>query len=264
MKLSGQLSGGQRSWRPAIQLWLSAIQLCLSAVPRFGRPGTAGNDSDNDSDTDLVRAARATGVSDERVLAAMAATPRAAFAPPGYAWASYSDRPVPIPHGLVTTQPSLVAAMIAGLGLTGREHVLEIGSGYGYQTALLARLAEDVVSIEIYPDIAGAARRNLIRRGIANVRVITGDGTEGYLESAPYDAILISAAHPEVPLPLIEQLREGGRLVQPIGPGGNEEVILFERIPAGLRQLRVVATACFVRLRGRYGFAYPLGEPLAE
>jgi protein-L-isoaspartate(D-aspartate) O-methyltransferase len=213
---------------------------------------------------DLVQAARASGVSDERVLAAVAATPRAAFAPPGYAWASSSDQPIPIPHGLVTTQPSLAAAMIAALGLTGAEHVLEIGSGYGYQTALLARLAADVISIEIYPDIARAARRNLLRRGIAKVQVITGDGTEGYPEGAPYDAILVSAAYPEVPPPLIEQLREGGLLVQPIGPGGNEEVILFERIPAGLRQLRVLTLASFVRLRGRYGFAYPLGPREAE
>jgi protein-L-isoaspartate(D-aspartate) O-methyltransferase len=213
---------------------------------------------------DLVQAARASGVSDERVLAAIAATPRAAFAPPGYAWASHSDQPVPIPHGLVTTQPSLAAAMIAGLCLTGGEHVLEIGSGYGYQTALLARLAADVISIEIYPDVAGAARRNLAHRGVANVQVLTGDGTEGYPEGAPYDAILVSAAHPEVPPPLIEQLGEGGRLVQPIGPGGNEEVILFKRIPAGLRQVRVLTRASFVRLRGRYGFAHPLGEPPAE
>jgi protein-L-isoaspartate(D-aspartate) O-methyltransferase len=104
----------------------------------------------------------------------------------------------------------------------------------GYQTALLTQLAADVISIEIYPDIAKAARWNLIRRGITNVQVITGDGTEGYPEGAPHDAVLASAAHPEVLSPLIEQLHNGGGLVQPIGPGGNEDVILFERIPGGL------------------------------
>lgn len=208
---------------------------------------------------DLVLAARATGVSDERVLAAIAATPRAAFAPAGYAEAAYWDRPLPIQRGLVTTQPSLVAVMIAGLGLAGGEQVLEIGSGHGYQTALLARLAAHVTSIEIYPDIAATARQNLSRQGIANAQVIVADGTRGYPEGAPFDAVLVSAAHPDVPPPLIDQLREGGRLVQPIGPGGIEDVTLFERIPDGLRRVRVLTGANFVRLRGKYGYAHPCG-----
>jgi protein-L-isoaspartate(D-aspartate) O-methyltransferase len=209
------------------------------------------------SSGDLVLAAQAAGVTDERLLAAIAATPRAAFAPAGHAVASYSDRPLPIPRGLVTTQPSLVAVMIAGLDLAGDEQVLEIGTGYGYQTALLARLAASVTSIEIYPDIATVARRNLSRQGIANVQVITTDGTRGYPEGAPFDAVLVSAAHLNVPPPLIDQLREGGRLVQPIGPGGNEDVTLFERTPDGLRHLRVLTRANFVPLRGKYGFAHP-------
>lgn len=211
------------------------------------------------SSGDLVLAARATGVSDERVLAAIAATPRAAFAPTGLAGASYSDRPLPIPRGLVTTQPSLVAVMIAGLGLTGNEQVLEIGTGYGYQTALLARLAAYVTSIEIYSDIAAVARLNLAHQDIANAQVIVADGTRGYPEGAPFDAVLVSAAHPDVPPPLIDQLRRGGRLVQPIGPSGNEDVTLFERTPDGLRRVRVLTSANFVPLRGKYGFAHPCG-----
>lgn len=211
------------------------------------------------SSGDLVLAARATGVSDERVLAAIAATPRAAFAPADHAGASYSDRPLPIPRGQVTTQPSLVAVMIAGLGLAGDELVLEIGTGYGYQTALLARLAAYVTSIEIYSDIAAAARRNLSGQGIANVRVIIADGTRGYPEGAPFDAVLVSAAYPDVPPPLIDQLRESGRLVQPIGSGGNEDVTLFEGTSEGLRRVRVLTRASFVPLRGRYGFAHPRG-----
>ena len=211
------------------------------------------------SSGDLVLAARATGVRDERVLAAIAATPRAAFAPTGRARESYSDQPLPIPRGLVTTQPSLIAVMIAGLDLAGDEQVLEIGTGYGYQTALLARLAANVTSIEIYSDIAAVARRNLSRQGIANVQVIVADGTNGCPEGAPFDAIIVSAAHPAVPRPLIDQLREGGRLVQPIGPGGNEDVTLFERTPEGLRDVRVLTRANFVPLRGKYGFAHPSG-----
>jgi protein-L-isoaspartate(D-aspartate) O-methyltransferase len=207
------------------------------------------------SSGDLVLAAQAAGVSDDRVLAAIAATPRVAFAPAGHAGESYADRPLPIPRGLVTTQPSLVAVMIAGLGLAGDEHVLEIGTGYGYQTALLARLAADVTSIEIYSDIAAVARRSLSRQGIANVQVIVADGTRGYPEGAPFDGVLVSAAHPDVPAPLVEQLRLGGRLVQPIGPGGNEDVTLFERLPDGLQPVRVLTRANFVRLRGKYGFA---------
>jgi protein-L-isoaspartate(D-aspartate) O-methyltransferase len=203
----------------------------------------------------LANAVEAAGVTDPRVLDAVRAVPRACFVPADEVSAAYQDRPIRIAHGQVTTQPSLSARMLEGLALSGREHVLEIGTGLGYQTALLARLAADVVTIERWPDLMEEAARNLSRQGITNVRLIVGDGSEGAPDYAPYDAVVVSAAFPEVPPPLAKQLRVGGRLVQPIGPGGHEEVILFERTEAGLRRRQVLTLARFVRLYGRYGFA---------
>ncbi|HEY7359998.1 MAG TPA: protein-L-isoaspartate(D-aspartate) O-methyltransferase [Streptosporangiaceae bacterium] len=206
------------------------------------------------SPEDLVRAARRAGVSDGRVLAAIAATPRTGFVPAGYAGVAYRDQPVPIPHGQVTTQPSLSAMMIAALGLAGGEQVLEIGTGYGYQAALLARLAAQVVSTGIWPGLAAQARRNLAAQAITNVLVVTGDGTEGYPAGAPYDAVIVSAAFTQVPPPLAAQLRSGGRLVQPIGPGGHEQVLVFQRQAQSLQPLKVLTSASFVPLYGKHGF----------
>lgn len=202
----------------------------------------------------LVTAARRAGVDDSRVLDAMRRVPRAAFLPIDEVGRAYRDEPVRIPHDQVTTQPSLSARMLQGLRLTGTEQVLEIGTGYGYQTALLAQLASFMTSIERWPDLAKTARRHLAAQKITNVRVLEGDGTEGVPQTAPYDAVLVSAAFPEVPEPLVSQLRIGGRLVQPIGPGGTERVTVFERSPDGLRSLEVVSHARFVRLYGRHGF----------
>jgi protein-L-isoaspartate(D-aspartate) O-methyltransferase len=202
----------------------------------------------------LVTAARRAGVDDPRVLNAMRTVPRAAFVPPDQEELADHDAPIPIPHGQVTTQPSLSATMIQALRLAGTEHVLEVGTGYGYQTALLAQLASLVTSIERWPDLAEEARRNLTAQGIKNVQVVEGDGTDGVPAAAPFDAILVSAAFPEVPRPLVAQLRIGGRLVQPIGPGGAERVTVFERSMEGLVSLEVVSHARFVRLYGRHGY----------
>lgn len=203
---------------------------------------------------DLVRVLVAEGIRDHRVLQVFQDVPRAGFVPPDLIDDAYVDQPLPIPHGQVTTQPSLVAKMIEALALTGDERVLEIGTGYGFQTALLARLAALVWSIERWPDLAETARANLAAAGITNVEVVVGDGTEGLPEHAPFESILVSAAFPTVPAPLAEQLADGGRLVQPIGTGGAEEVMLFEKTPRGLMRRRTVIGARFVRLHGKHGF----------
>ena len=203
---------------------------------------------------DLTQAIIAQDVHDPRLLRSLRETPRAEFVPSELVEQAYLDQPLPIPHGQVTTQPSLVAKMIEALELTGSEQVLEVGTGYGFQTALLAYLSSFVWSVERWPDVAGTARTNLARHGVANVEVVVGDGTEGLPEHAPYEAILVSAAFPRVPPPLVEQLILGGRLVQPIGSGGNEQVILFEKGPRGLMHRRTITGAHFVRLYGTHAF----------
>lgn len=208
----------------------------------------------DESPEDLLRAVEAAGIRDEGLLEALRATPRAAFVPADHVTAAYLDMPIGIGHGQVTTQPSLSARMIEGLGLRGDEHVLEVGTGLGFQTALLARLAADVVTIELWPDLVRQARRNLEGQDVRNVTLLAGDGSGGVPEHAPYDAVIVSAASPEIPGPLARQVRPGGRLVAPIGPGGREDVVLFERTGAGLEARRVLTPAAFVRLHGRYGF----------
>jgi protein-L-isoaspartate(D-aspartate) O-methyltransferase len=200
----------------------------------------------------LVAAAREVGVQDERVLKAIAGVPRTDFVPAEHADLAEVDVPIPIPHEQVTTQPSLVARMVEALALTGDERLLEVGTGYGWQTALLARLAGEVFSVERFADLAETAQQHL--DGYENVTVVIGDGSAGLPDHAPFDAILVAAAYPTVPDPLAEQLAEGGRLVQPIGPGGAEDVVLFEKRDGELRRVRSLSGAHFVRLHGRHGF----------
>ena len=204
---------------------------------------------------DLVRALRIEGIRDQRVLAAFRAVPRAGFVPPAAAGEAYLDAPIRIPHGQVTTQPSLIATMVAALGLRGSETVLEVGTGLGFQTAVLAGLARKVVSIERFADLAEQARVNLAAIGLDRVRVVAGDGTLGVPEHAPYQAIVVSAAAPRVPGPLVEQLAQGGRLVHPVGPGGREQVTCFHKDADRLVADTQLVLARFVPLMGVHGVA---------
>jgi protein-L-isoaspartate(D-aspartate) O-methyltransferase len=204
---------------------------------------------------DLLAALGREGISDARLLDAVRAVPRASFVPECAVDRAYFDIPLEIPHDQVTTEPSLVAKMLESLELTGDERVLEVGTGFGWQTALLAQLAREVWSVERWPDLAERARRNLLGHGVGNATVVVGDGSEGYPEHAPYAAVVVSAAFTSVPQALAAQLLSGGRLVQPIGPGGREEVVLFEGLSAGLVPRRTITQAHFVRLVGRQGFS---------
>jgi protein-L-isoaspartate(D-aspartate) O-methyltransferase len=187
------------------------------------------------------------------VLEAFRKVPRELFVPAELAGRAYVDEPLPIPHRQVTTQPSLVAKMVEALGLRGAERVLEIGTGHGFQTALLGELAAFVWSVERWPDLAEAGRENLARFGTDNAEVVVGDGSTGLPEHAPYDAIVVSAAAPAVPDPLAAQLADEGRVVHPVGRGGNERVVLFEKRDGELHAARTITGAYFVPLVGRFG-----------
>jgi protein-L-isoaspartate(D-aspartate) O-methyltransferase len=157
----------------------------------------------------------------------------------------------------VTTQPSLIATMVAALELRGGERVLEVGTGLGFQTAILALLAHQVVSIERLADLAAQARANLAAAGVGRVTVVVGDGTLGVPEHAPYQAIVVAAAAPRVPPSLVEQLAPWGRLVHPVGPGGHEQVTAFHKEAGRLIADTQLIPARFVPLIGAHGTPSP-------
>lgn len=201
----------------------------------------------------LVERAAALGVTDERVLEAVRQIPRVNFVPPAARLIANRDAPVPIGHGQTTSQPSLIAHVVAELELQPTDRVLEVGTGLGYQTAMLAAIADEVYSIDRFVDLVEAARGNLAAHGVHNVVLASGDGTEGWPEHAPFDAIVVSAAFEEVPPPLVEQLAEGGRLIQPLGGMRKDELVRFRKVGGALVADRRLGAARYVPLRGRYG-----------
>ncbi len=169
---------------------------------------------------------RENGIRDERVLAAFAEVPRRAFVPEPLRDDADGDHPLPIGHGQTISQPFVVAYMTERLRLVGSERVLEVGTGSGYQTAILARLVEEVFSIEIVPALAARAREVLVDElGIANVRLRTGDGSLGWPEEAPFDRVIVTAAAPEVPSALVAQLAPGGRMILPVGASPEVQML---------------------------------------
>ena len=195
----------------------------------------------------LLRLLRREGI-DERVVDAFAAVARADFVPSSGRIEAYADRPVPLPERQTTSQPSLIARMIEAARPQPTDRALEVGTGYGFQTALLARLVAEVVSIERYEELAGAARENLVRAGIENAHVLVGDGWEGVPGEAPFDVIIVSAAASEVPAALKEQLSEGGRLVIPVTSTTSDEVLLFEKRDGQVSRIALLTPARFVPL----------------
>jgi protein-L-isoaspartate(D-aspartate) O-methyltransferase len=193
------------------------------------------------------------GISDERVLQVMRDVPRHRFVPEDMWDMSYRDTPLPIGHGQTISQPYIVAYMTQMLHLTPDDRVLEVGTGSGYQVAILSRLAKHVYSIERVEELARRAEQVLQELGYDNVTIRVGDGGYGWPEAAPFDAIIVTAAAPEVPQPLIAQLAEGAPLVAPIGPAGYQELVrLYKR--GGRPKIEHLVPVAFVPLIGEHGW----------
>ncbi len=225
-----------------------------ASVPSQGGPG---EDEFAAQRAEMIeRQLRRRGIIDSGVLAAMAAVRREEFVPNEFRGRAYEDAPLPIGEGQTISQPYIVAVMTASLHLTGNERVLEIGTGCGYQAAILSHLAKIVFTIESRSQLAAAATARLDRLGYKNVHVHCGDGTLGLAEFAPFDAILVAAAAPVVPEPLRSQLAEDGRMILPVGDAENQELRLIERMGNSFNT-RTLDSCRFVPLIGFHGWKEP-------
>jgi protein-L-isoaspartate(D-aspartate) O-methyltransferase len=201
----------------------------------------------------LIETIRERGIDDLEVLRVFDLVPRHLFVPDAVQHRAYEDAPVPIGYGQTASQPSLQALYLQLLKPTARDRVLEIGTGSGYQTALLAHMAGQVYSVERIRELSVRAREVLDAQQLSNVALLVGDGTIGWSRYAPYDAILVAAASPGVPQALLDQLADGGRMLIPIGDRSEQTLTLFEKTADGIRREEI--TACtFVPLLGRFGW----------
>ena len=196
----------------------------------------------------------ARGISDVMVLSAFENVPRHAFVGDEFLKTSYGDHPLPIGNDQTISQPYMVALMTQCLGLRGGERMLEIGTGSGYQSAILSRIAKEVFSIERMPELAAGARKRLASLGYSNCSVTVGDGTLGLPEFAPYDGIIVTAGAPDIPKALVSQLKEGGRFVIPVGSEYSQVLTVVEKCGESIKK-REVCECVFVPLVGKDGWA---------
>jgi protein-L-isoaspartate(D-aspartate) O-methyltransferase len=221
--------------RPPLAAALTVLMACTS-VAQNGKDEFAARRLDM-----VEQQIRRRGVADARVLDAMRAVPRERFVPAEAAARAYDDTPLAIGSGQTISQPYIVGYMTEALGVLPAHRVLEIGTGSGYQAAVLSALAREVFTVEIVPELARGAASLLRELGYANVRVREGDGYAGWPEHAPFDRIMVTAAPDEIPLPLIEQLAPGGRLVIPVGPQGDAQwMTIVDKTATGVAERRTI------------------------
>jgi protein-L-isoaspartate(D-aspartate) O-methyltransferase len=201
----------------------------------------------------VERQIEARGVRDPRVLTSMREIPRHMFIPPPFDRAAYDDCPLPIGNGQTISQPYIVALMTALIRPAAQDNVLEIGAGSGYQAAILAALVRKVTTVERIPAVADLARQNMAALKVGNTEIIVGDGTLGYPKNAPYDGIIITAATPRVPAPLIGQMAESGRLVAPVGGRDIQELVVLEKFGGRVSE-SLHGGVRFVPLIGEHGW----------
>jgi protein-L-isoaspartate(D-aspartate) O-methyltransferase len=234
-------------------MWPFIPCLAFAAAETGGAAGADEADPFRAAREHLVRTeVAAAGVTDPAVLAALRRVPRHRFVPERFVTQAYADHPLPIGHGQTISQPSLVGLMTQFLALTPDARVLEVGTGSGYQAAVLAEIVREVYSVEIVAPLAREAAARLAQLGYARVAVRAGDGYAGWPEAAPFDAIIVTCAPERVPPALRDQLKPGGRLCIPVGPaGGEQELRLLEKGADGALRLRAVLPVRFVPMTGR-------------